>query len=163
MITFFNVKRLSCQLFDHEDNWSRSFCKDKQYVRNVTSVVWVISICERPGREKQWLPRGRSAVANGVAFNPIAASLQASSTSMFVCSKKPRSDTASPLSWEQEDQTFSKTQFQNVDNSEDLFLNSIAKIFDPIGILSPMFVAFKELFQDMKDVAWDAPLDEEVL
>ena len=50
-----------------------------------------------------------------------------------------------------------------MDNSEDLFLNSIAKIFDPIGILSPMFVAFKELFQDMKDVAWDAPLDEEVL
>ena len=101
---------------------------------------------------------------------------------------------------QQEDQTFSKTQFQNVDNSEGLpkvlgtswkpiedklvftfksltsylteeivtkrvVLSSIAKIFDPLGVLSPMFVAFKILFQDIckRDVDWDAPLDGDVL
>ena len=44
-------------------------------------------------------------------------------------------------------------------------LSSIAKIFDPLGILSPMFVAFKILFQDIckRDVDWDAPLDGDVL
>ena len=46
-----------------------------------------------------------------------------------------------------------------------IVLGSIAKIFDTLGILSPMFVAFKILFQDIceKDVDWEAPLDGDVL
>lgn len=102
--------------------------------------------------------------------------------------------------FQQEDQTFSKSQFQNQDNTEDLprvlgtswnhaddklvftfknvtsylteeiitkriILSSIAKIFDPLGLLSSVFVAFKILFQDIckKEVDWDTPLGGEIL
>ena len=92
-------------------------------------------------------------------------------------------------------QTFSKSQFQNQDNTEDfpkvlgtswnhaddklfftfknltsylveeiitkpIILSSIAKIFNPLGLLSQVFVAFKILFQEIckKEVDWDTPL-----
>lgn len=41
-------------------------------------------------------------------------------------------------------------------------LSSIAKIFDPLGILSPIFTALKIMFQSLckVQVDWDSPLDE---
>lgn len=93
--------------------------------------------------------------------------------------------------FQQEDQTFSKSQFQNQDNTEPrgimqminftfknvtsylteeiitkrIILSSIAKIFDPLGLLSSVFVAFKILFQDIckKEVDWDTPPGGEIL
>ena len=99
-----------------------------------------------------------------------------------------------------EDQTFSKLQFQNQDNTEDfpkvlgtswnhadeklvftfnnltsyleeeiitkrIILSSISKIFDPKGLLSPVFVTFKIPFQEVpkKEVHWDTPLGGETL
>ena len=104
------------------------------------------------------------------------------------------------LEFQQEDQTFSKSQFKCQENTEDyprvlgtswnhaadklvftfknltsqlteehvtkrIILSSIAKIFDPLGILSPVFVAFKILFQEIckKEVDWDTQLGGEVL
>ena len=106
-----------------------------------------------------------------------------------------------PLSkFQLEDQTFSKSQFQNQDITEDfpkvlgtswnhaddklvftfknltsylaeeiitkrIILSSIARIFDPLGLLSPVFVAFKILFQEIckKEVDWDTPLGGETM
>ena len=106
-----------------------------------------------------------------------------------------------PLSkFQLEDQTFSKSQFQNQDNTEDfpkvlgtswnhaddklvftfknltsylaeeiitkrIILSSIARIFDSLGLLSPVFVAFKILFQEIckKEVDWDTPLGGETM
>ncbi|KAL9969544.1 hypothetical protein ACROYT_G021769 [Oculina patagonica] len=102
--------------------------------------------------------------------------------------------------FQQEDQTFSKSQFKCQENTEDLprvlgtswnhaadklvftfknltshlteehvtkriILSSIAKIFDPLGMLSPVFVAFKILFQEIfkKEIDWDTQLGGEVL
>ena len=104
------------------------------------------------------------------------------------------------LEFQQEDQTLSKSQFQNQDNTEDfpkvlgtfwnhaddklvfnfknltsflgeeiitkrIILSSIARIFDPLGLLSPVFVAFKILFQEIckREVDWDTPLGGETL
>jgi len=41
-------------------------------------------------------------------------------------------------------------------------LSSIAKIFDPLGILSPIFTALKIMFQSLckVQVDWNSPLDE---
>ena len=46
-----------------------------------------------------------------------------------------------------------------------IILSSTAKILDPLGIMSPVFVAFKILFQDIrkKEADWDTPLGGEIL
>ena len=46
-----------------------------------------------------------------------------------------------------------------------IILSFIAKIFDPLGLLSPVFVAFKILFQEIskKEVDWDTPLRRETI
>ena len=45
-----------------------------------------------------------------------------------------------------------------------VILNSIAKIFEPLGILAPVFTALKILFQKIwkQTIDWDSPLGEEV-
>ena len=45
-----------------------------------------------------------------------------------------------------------------------VILGSIAKIFDPLGILSPVFTALNILFQEIckQTVDWDSPQGEEV-
>ena len=45
-----------------------------------------------------------------------------------------------------------------------VILSSIAKIFDPLGILSPLFIAMKVLFQTVckMNVDWDTPLNDNV-
>ena len=102
--------------------------------------------------------------------------------------------------FQQEGQTFSKSKFQNQDNTKDfpkvlgtfwnhaddklvftfksltsylaeeiitkrIILSSIERIFDPLGLLSPVFVAFKILFQEIckREVDWDTPLGGETL
>ena len=110
-------------------------------------------------------------------------------------------DQPKPVSkFQLEDQTFSKSQFQSQDNTEDfpkvlgtswnhagdklvftlknltsylaeeiitkqIILSSIAKIFDPLGLLPPVFVAFKILLQEIckKEVDWDTPLGGEAM
>ena len=46
-----------------------------------------------------------------------------------------------------------------------IILSSIAKIFDPLGLLSPVFAAFKILFQEIckKEVDSDTPLGGETM
>ena len=46
-----------------------------------------------------------------------------------------------------------------------IILSSIAKIFDPLGLMSPVLVAFKILFQETckKEVDWDTPLGGETM
>ena len=43
----FLTLKLSCQLFDHEDNWYRSFCKDKQFCELWISLYRIQSPAKR--------------------------------------------------------------------------------------------------------------------
>ena len=46
-----------------------------------------------------------------------------------------------------------------------VILSTIAKIFDPLGVLSPVFIVLKILFQKIckNSVDWDDPVEKEVV
>ena len=43
-------------------------------------------------------------------------------------------------------------------------LKVVAKLYDPLGLISPLFITFKALFQDLCKLKtnWDEPLNEEL-
>ena len=43
-------------------------------------------------------------------------------------------------------------------------LKVVAKLYDPLGLISPLFITIKTLFQDLcrLKIGWDDPLDEEL-
>ena len=74
------------------------------------------------------------------------------------------------LNWNIERDTF-VFRFDWLDEfAKELILNKrtvlkvVAKLYDPLGLISPLFITIKTLFQDLcrLKIGWDDPLDEEL-
>ena len=74
------------------------------------------------------------------------------------------------LNWNIERDTFVFRFDWLVEFAKELILNKrtvikvVAKLYDPLGLISPLFITIKTLFQDLcrLKIGWDDPLDEEV-
>ena len=74
------------------------------------------------------------------------------------------------LNWNIERDTFVFRFDWLVEFANELILNKrtvlkvVAKLYDPLGLISPLFITIKTLFQDLcrLKIGWDDPLDEEL-
>ena len=74
------------------------------------------------------------------------------------------------LNWNIERDTFVFRFDWLVEFAKELILNKrtvikvVAKLYDPLGLISPLFITIKTLFQDLcrLKIGWDDPLDEEL-
>ena len=74
------------------------------------------------------------------------------------------------LNWNIERDTFVFRFDWLVEFAKELILNKrtvlkvVAKFYDPLGLISPLFITIKTLFQDLcrLKIGWDDPLDEEL-
>ena len=74
------------------------------------------------------------------------------------------------LNWNIERDTFVFRFDWLVEFAKELILNKrtvikvVAKLYDPLGLISPLFITIKTLFQDLcrLKIFWDDPLDEEL-
>ena len=74
------------------------------------------------------------------------------------------------LNWNIERDTFVFRFDWLVEFAKELILNKrtvikvVAKLYDPLGLISPLFITIKTLFRDLckLKIGWDDPLDEEL-